>query len=246
MGQYLGPDVSSKDTAIAIREDGKRVWRGKCPSYPGTIAQTVRKHTDAPLGVVFGTGPLTTRFFYALTGEALRAICIEARHAKKILGEPLNKTDANGAEGLAKLAETGFYKAVRVKSFETIRIRSWVAARTLLLAITTQLTSQIRGMIKTFGVVVPRGKGRVCVEKVNDLPGGHVELSGIICPLLEAWHAVRERASTLSSQLLMAARRCRSTRLLMTIPVIGAITAVSYVAAIEESKNFPKSRSVGA
>lgn len=48
MGQYLGPDVSLKDTAIAIREDGKRVWRGKCPSYPGTIAQTVRKHTDAP------------------------------------------------------------------------------------------------------------------------------------------------------------------------------------------------------
>ncbi|WP_417809794.1 transposase [Thioclava sp.] len=32
----------------------------------------------------------------------------------------------------------------------------------------------------------------------------------------------------------------------MTIPGIGAITAVSYVAAIEEPKNFPKSRSVGA
>ena len=138
------------------------------PLIPGNYcADGSEAYGRPPLGVVFGTGQLATRFFYASTGEGLREICIEARHAQKILGEPLNKTDANGAEGLAKLAETGFYKAVRVKSFETIRIRSWVAARTLLLAITTQLTSQIRGMIKTFGVVVPRGKGRVCVEKLT-------------------------------------------------------------------------------
>jgi len=246
MGQYIGLDVSLKDTAISIREDGKRIWRGKCPSDPGIIAQAVRKHSDDPLSVVFETGPLATWFFHALTGEGLRAICIEARHAQKILGETLNKTDANDAEGLAKLAETGFYKAVRVKSFEAMLIRSLVAARTQLLAITTQLTNQIRGLMKTFGLVVPKSKGRVFIEKVNDLLDGHVELKGIIYPLLEAWQAVRERASTLSRQLLLAARQCQSTRLLMTIPGVGAITAVSYVAAIEDPKNFPKSRSVGA
>lgn len=32
MDQYIGLDVSLKDTAISIREDGKRFWRGKCPS----------------------------------------------------------------------------------------------------------------------------------------------------------------------------------------------------------------------
>ncbi len=150
MGQYIGLDVSLKDTAISIREDGKTIWRGKCPSDPGIIAQAVRKHADDPLSVVFETGPLATWFFHALTGEGLRAICIEARHAQTILGETLNKTDANDAEGLAKLGETGFYKAVRVKSFEAMLIRSLVAARTQLLAITTQLTNQIRGFDEDF------------------------------------------------------------------------------------------------
>lgn len=107
MGQRIGLDVSLKDTAIAIREDGKRIWRGKCPSDPEIIAQIVRKHAHDPLRVVFETGPLATWFFHALTGEGLPAIYIEARHAQKILGETLNKTDANDAKGwpdLPKLA----------------------------------------------------------------------------------------------------------------------------------------------
>ncbi len=42
------------------------------------------------------------------------AICIQARRAQKIVNERLNRTDANEADGLAQLAEAGFYKAVRV------------------------------------------------------------------------------------------------------------------------------------
>ncbi|AEH81204.1 hypothetical protein SM11_pC0131 (plasmid) [Sinorhizobium meliloti SM11] len=40
--------------------------------------------------------------------EGAPAICIEARHAHKVLSETLNKTDANDADSLAQLAEVGF------------------------------------------------------------------------------------------------------------------------------------------
>jgi hypothetical protein len=30
MGEYIGLDVSLKETAVSIRRDGKRIWRGKC------------------------------------------------------------------------------------------------------------------------------------------------------------------------------------------------------------------------
>jgi len=108
MGQHIGLDVSLKDTAIAIRQGGRRIWRGKCPSDPKTLARTIRKHTPEPQRIVFETEPLATWFFHDLTAEGLPAICIEARHAQKILSETLNKTDANDADGLAQLAETGF------------------------------------------------------------------------------------------------------------------------------------------
>ena len=53
-------------------------------------------------------------FYHALTAEGLPAICIDARHAKAALDMAANKTDANDADGLAHLAEVGFYREVRV------------------------------------------------------------------------------------------------------------------------------------
>src|SRR3954470_195061 len=47
MGEYIGLDVSLKDTAISVRRDGKRIWRGKCPSDPNLIAEVVRQRAPA-------------------------------------------------------------------------------------------------------------------------------------------------------------------------------------------------------
>ncbi|ODR92364.1 IS110 family transposase [Sinorhizobium alkalisoli] len=246
MNQYIGLDVSLKDTAISIREDGKRIWRGKCPSDPNLLAQMIRKKAPRVQRVVFETGPLSTWFYHALTSEGLPAVCIEARHAQKVLNETLNKTDANDADGLAQLAEAGFYKAVRVKSFGAMMTRTLVAAREQLLYISTQLGNQIRGLMKTFGLIIPKGKGRVFDGDVRKLLDGNNELAKIILPLLEAWHDIRKRAADLGRQLLIVARRSEATKLLMTIPGIGAVTAVSYVTAIENPENFRTSRSVGA
>ena len=58
IGEYIGLDVSLKETAVSIRRNGKRIWRGKCLSDPATIATLIRKHAPAAERVVFETGPL--------------------------------------------------------------------------------------------------------------------------------------------------------------------------------------------
>ena len=124
--------------------------------------------------------------------------------------------------------------------------RTLVAARNQLLTISTQLSNQIRGLMKTFGLIVPKGKGRIFDGNIRQLLDGHDGLGKIILPLLEAWRDIRRRADDLDRQLLAAARKSQETKLLMTIPGIGAVTAISYVAAIEDPENFKTSRSVGA
>ncbi|MDP9813999.1 error-prone DNA polymerase [Rhizobium tibeticum] len=162
------------------------------------------------------------------------------------MDETLNKTDANDADGLAHLAEAGFYKAVRVKAFDSMLTRTLVGARNQLLSISTQLSNQIRGLMKTFGLIVPKGTGRVFDDNVRELLDGNDGLAQIILPLLEARRDRGKRAADLSHKLVAAARESQETKLLMTIPGIGAVTAVSYVAAIEDPENFKTSRSVGA
>jgi len=124
MGEYIGLDVSLKETAISVRRGGKRVWRGKCASDPQLLAGVIRKHAPSAKRVVFETGPLAVWFFHALTAEGLPAICIDARHAKAALDMAANKNDANDADGLAHLAEVGFFREVRVKAFDSMLSRT--------------------------------------------------------------------------------------------------------------------------
>jgi transposase len=153
MGEYIGLDLSLKETAISVRRDGTRIWRGKCPSDPRLIAEVIRERSPAAERVVFETGPLSVWFYHALSAEGLPAICIDARHAKAALDMAQNKTDANDADGLAHLAEVGFYSSVRVKGYDSMLTRTLVAARTRLVRVTTELSNQIRGLMKTFGLV---------------------------------------------------------------------------------------------
>lgn len=178
--------------------------------------------------------------------EGLPAICIDARHAKAALDMAANKTDANDADGLAQLAEVGFFREVRVKGFDSMLARTLVAARTRLVKITVELSNQIRGFMKTFGLLVPSGKGSIFEKNVRDLLVDQGGLAAIMLPLLEAWRSTRIRAAELSRQLVAGARRSDACQILMSVPGVGAITATSFATAIEDPENFRKSRSVGA
>lgn len=149
-----------------------------------------------------------------------------------------NKTDANDADGLAHLAEVDFYRKVRVKGFDSMLSRTLVAARTKLLRATLDVANQVRGLMKTFGLIVPRGIGGKFEANVRFLLTDHVELARIILPLLDAWRSLRIQATELGRQLLAEARRSEQCQLLMSIPGVGAITATAYLTAVEDPANF--------
>lgn len=141
MKQFIGLDVSLKDTFVSVRKEVSGLAR----QLP------VRSETDSrghpPACSERGTSPVR---YGPPSGSVL---------SYADAGRPPNKTDANNADGLAHLAEVGFYREVRVKSFESMLFRTLVAARNQLLKMTTQLSNQIRSLMKTFGLVVPKGAG---------------------------------------------------------------------------------------
>ncbi len=109
-----------------------------------------------------------------------------------------------------------------------------------------QLSNQIRGVMKTFGLIVPRSKGQVFEGHVRELLAGNDNLAKGILPLVDASRDIRKHVANLDRELLAAARNSKAAKLLMTIPGIGAITSLSFSSAIEDPDNFKRSRSVGA
>ncbi|EJU11918.1 transposase IS116/IS110/IS902 family protein [Sphingomonas sp. LH128] len=129
-----------------------------------------------------------------------------------------NKTDANDADGLAHLAEVGFYREVRVKGFDSMLMRTLIAARRQLMKMRVQMSNQIRGLMKTFGLVVPKGVGSVFERNVLTLLEGENDLARIILPLLKAWSDIRVRVAELTKQLVTMAGTDQRCRLLTSVP----------------------------
>lgn len=61
MTQYVGLDVSMKETSVHVLDEaGKRVWRGQCATEPGAITAAIHRYAPDAVRIGLETGPLTT------------------------------------------------------------------------------------------------------------------------------------------------------------------------------------------
>jgi transposase len=158
----------------------------------------------------------------------------------------INKTDANDAFGLAQIVRTGWFREVAVKSMDAHTLKILLVARAQLVSQRQMVANTVRGLLKTFGLVIARGAQRLFPIRVREQLAGNDVLAAIVEPMLVVWHALREQIDTLHRQILARARADAAARLLMTIPGVGVVVALTYTAVIDDPARFRRSSSVGA
>lgn len=247
MAHYVGLDVSLEETSICvIDESGHKVWQGKSSSEPAAIAKRVRLHAPEAVKVGFETGPLCTWHWHELKELGLPVVCLDARHAKAALSMQVNKTDTNDAYGLAQIVRTGWYREVGVKSIDSHLIRTLLISRSKLVDVRTKLSNHLRGILKTFGLIVGKTSGGAFEKRVRELTTGNIALESIMDSLLSVWRCTCEQIQVLDRQILSHARADEVCHRLMTAPGIGPVTALAYRAVIDDPSRFKNSSSVGA
>lgn len=115
-----------------------------------------------------------------------------------------------------------------------------------LLGMSLALENQIRGILKTFGRIVPKGAGGLFEKNVRALITDDAEIAAVILPLFQARQIARSKCAALDRRLIGSVQGDATCRMLMTIQGIGPITAVAYLAALEKPDTFKRSRAVGA
>jgi transposase len=120
MKQYVGLDVSQKETSVCVvNESGQVVFEGKAKSDPSALTELLRKRVPHAERVGFETGAMSSWLWHELRRVDLPVVCIDARHAHAVLSVRMNKSDQNDARGLAELVRIGWYREVKVKSEES-------------------------------------------------------------------------------------------------------------------------------
>jgi len=239
-------DVSKEETAYCVKgEDGVTLARGKVSTEPSALFEMLRDHCLCPERIVLETGTMSGWLARALRDLGLPVEVIDARQAHAVLKLQHNKTDAGDAELLAELARTGFYRAVAVKSEMAQEARILLKARGHLVRQRCATENAIRGLLGSLGIRFPKGSGKLGV-RVRATLETRPELLAAIGPLLSSVAALKREIERLEQAVMARAQAAPACRLLMSVPGVGPVTALAYVATIDDPERFTKSRAVGA
>jgi transposase len=248
MSIFAGLDVSDKATHLCVVDgDGAILWRGVCSTDPAEIARTLDRHARGLVRVVLETGPLSAFLYHGLVERGAPVTCICARHAKGVLSTRVNKSDPHDAEGLAHLARTGWFKAVRIKQEATHLDRAQLKIREQLIQSRQAMANQLRGLMKLFGLrmgkITTPGKR---AERLTALFTQKPELEVIMRPLVESLDALDTQIRRSSKLLAASADADPVAARLMSVPGIGPIVALTYKSSIEDPGRFARGEDAGA
>jgi len=247
MKQYVGLDVSQKETSVCVVDgEGRVLFEGTAKSTLGDLAALIRKRALQAERIGFETGAMASWLWHEFRRFDLPVVCIDTRHAKVALSVRMNKSDQNDARGLAELVRVGWFREVRVKSEESQRVRSILVARSRLVSIRRDIENQVRSMLKEYGLLFTRAIGSQFRQRAAELIEGGHQLHSVVEPLLSIHDKVCVEQIKLDDEIRRLARADETTRRLMTVPGVGVVTALTFRHTIDDPSRFRSAATVGA
>jgi transposase len=247
MEHYAGIDVSLELSSVCVVDATGRILReAKVASEPDALIAWFHGLGLEVARVGLEAGPLSQWLYAAMREAGLAVELLETRHVRDAFKAMPVKTDRKDARGIAQLMRLGWFRPVHCKSAPAQETRALLTARKLLQAKRLDVEMSLRGVLRGFGLKVGPTTARSFPVRVRELVGGHPTLTAVAEALLAARDALGAQLRALEKRLRDQAREDERARLLMTTPGVGAIVALTFVAAVDDPARFRSSKAVGA
>lgn len=248
MEYYAGLDVSLRSCAVCIVDSkGAVLLERELLCEVKEIAECLAGFSYPIERVGFEAGTMSQHLYFGLKAEGFDVVCMEARQVNAALSAMRNKTDKNDARGIAQILRTGWFSPVHMKSREAHGVRALLSTRKALLNKTIDLANEVRGLLKIFGIRLPKtvkhgsfdGIVRPMIE-MDDV------LAHALVPLLDARLVLYQHFLELDRRVKRAASHDDVCMRMMTVPGVGPIAALTFKAAVDDPARFKRSRTVAA
>src|SRR5918995_1351254 len=246
MKLFIGLDVSLAKTAVCVvSEHGKIVKEAEVGSDPAALTQFALEQQGEIAMIGMEAGPLSQWLHRGLTEAGLEVVLMETRQVKGALKAMPIKTDRRDAEGIARLLQMGWFRPVHCKSVSAQEMRAILTARKAIQQSAIDLELSLRGVLRNFGLKMGQvGKGRF-ETRIWELIEGNLMLEAAAAPILRARMELRNELARLEKQLRDLAKADPVCRLMMTMPGVGAILALTVRSAIDNPERFRSSKDIG-
>jgi transposase len=247
MDHYAGIDVSVEYSSVCVVDGtGKIVREGKVASEVGALIGWFSSLGLNLVRIGLEAGPLSQWLFAGMRDAGLAVELLETRHVRNAFKTMPVKTDRKDARGIAELVRLGWFRPVHCKSMEAQEMRAILTARKQMQSKLHDVEMSLRGILRGFGLKVGKTTPRTFEGRIRELVAGHSTLEAVAAGMLGARAALLLAFNGFEKRARLAARQDARTRLLMSTPSVGAITALTYVSAIDDPARFTSSKSVGA
>jgi transposase len=253
MKHCAGLDVSIKETAIRIVDEGGRVVREtKAATGPRAIIAFLNSVGVEYARVGLEAGSLSQWLVNGLAEAGLAVIRVETRHMKAVLkARQVNKSDRNDAREIARMMRVGLYKPVHVKTRASQQKRMLLTTRKLPRDKLRDMENEPRGTSRNFGLRGGAVSPGQFESRIKELVAGQPPLEQpplemIVAPLPAVRRVLREQLAKLDKMVLDQVRGDKLCRRLMTVPGVGPIVTLTFRATVDQARRFARSQTVGA
>ena len=243
---FVGIDVSLASSAMCVIDmHGKIVREAKVSSEPEALTAFIRGLPFEVAAVGLEAGPLSQWLHKALADAGIPVVLMETRQVKAALKAMPVKTDRRDAEGIARLLQMGWFRPVHCKSVSAQEVRALLTARKAIQKATLDLELSLRGVLRNFGLKLGKiGRGNY-EARVRELAVGNAMLETMSEAVLRVRAELRAELAGLERRLRDLARGNADCRLMMTMPGVGPVVALTVKSAIDDPARFRSSKDVG-
>jgi len=155
------------------------------------------------------------------------------------------KTDRRDARTLAEACRLGAYRLVHRASAPQRHVRAQLAVRDALIRTRTRYVSVVKALARRDGLRLPPGNPVHTEAKLAALPLA-APLAGELAPLRALLAPLNQEIAGADERLAAVAAADPVVRRLQTAPGIGPVTAVAFVATLDDVTRFASAHQVAA
>jgi len=244
--KHIAIDLGGRESQVCIRNsDGTIVLEGK---HPTDKLEELLKSQEPSRVIIETSAEAFAVADGAKRGSHEPRVVPSALSRVLGVGDRRTKTDERDARALSEVS-------VRLENLPSVHIpsqtarerRSLCTAREALVSARTQLVNSVRGYLRTQLVRITSGKTETFPRRVRQRLEARSEgLPAMIERLLLAVESLNEQIKAADQELETIAEQDEVCSRLMSMPGVGPVTAIRFVAALDRIDRFENAHKVEA
>jgi transposase len=240
--ETIGCDLGDKTSEICVLSVEGRMERATIRT---TTTGVQAFFTRSPAHVVIEVGP-HSRWVSELLAHLGHRVTVANARQVKLISAATNKSDRRDCELLARLGrvDVELLAPVAHRDREAQAQLAVAKARDLLVATRTRLVNHVRGVLKSFGIQVPRCDTEYFGRRTRALVPR--ELTAALDPIYEALASLEQQIREQDRTVERVAKQYPDVDVVSQVNGVGTLTALVYILTIGDKTRIEKSRTAGA